>query len=191
MKVGMIRTAGLFLLGFYSASALAAGTPVARLDAVGDLNYSIYSQHLTTDNIKYSGTGRVGYGGGLLGDFGSNGILGIETGAIYTVRKINYTTSGTSIPGGTQDQVHIPVVALIGFNSLFSLIAGGFDEVPTGGDPHNNNYGVEGGLRLSVPIGGGTEFLADARYAHGFAVEPGDYRTNDLHLLIGLGFGGT
>lgn len=192
MKFRVVRTVGVALLGLSSASALAAGRSIMRLDAVGDLNYSIYSQHLTTNNIKYGGTGRMGYGGGLLGDFGVSHALGVETGALYTVRKINYTTSGTDIPGGTQDQVHIPLVALIGFNNIVSLVAGGFDEVPVGGDPHNNNYGLEGGLRLTVPLGaGGTQFLADARYAHGFAVQPGDYRTNDVHLLIGFSIGGT
>lgn len=183
-------------LAFPVASAHAeGGNPILRLNVVGDLNWNVYSRSFTQNSINYNGTGTLGYGGGLLVDLGLANAVGVESGALYFVRKANIdTAAGTNpnavVPSGEMDVVHVPVDLILGLNDIVSVIGGVFDEIPVNSTSGNNNLGVGGGLRISLPVGGGTDFIADGRFNHGLSEQNG-FHTNDIHLLVGLSFGGT
>ena len=176
-------------------SSVALAEPVARISVAGDLTYNVYSQSLTSNSQNYNGTGSLGYGGGLLAEFGIPGGPGIETGAIFFLRKVNVDVAAGPLgnfvfPVGNQYQIHIPLLLRFGVGSLISIAGGGFYEIPTDNSSRNKNVGLEAGLRVGIPTGMSSQLFVDARYAHGLTDQIGGFKTNDIHLLIGLELGG-
>lgn len=178
-----------FLAASVAAPALAPSESQAavRLSLAGLMNYNVYSSSF--------GSGDLGFGGGFLGTLGSEGGLGVEFGTLYFMREVNLDAGATIDPGfplAEQEQLHLPLLLRFGVQDLVSFGAGVFYEEPIG-QGRRNNYGVEGSLRFSIPAGTATQVFLDGRFAHGIPLQgnatTGDFRTNDLFVLLGMTFG--
>lgn len=169
----------LAAVGFFTVSAHAA----TNVSLVGALNYGLKSNSGTEPltGATFETKGALGYGGGLLLNFGS-GNTTFELGAIYFSKGVKTTAT---LAGVTNEEtlraasVQIPVMVRFGGNTSFGI--GGFYELSleTGG---GSDYGLIAGPRFNL----GKALFADARYAYGLK----EGNTSNAMLLIGYKFGG-
>jgi hypothetical protein len=149
--------------------------------------------NLTYQGIAVTATGKLGLGYGALVGTRFSPYWGIETGTIYVQR--NYTETGEFL--GTQFSLdvntkafHFPLGIRIYLGNLLSLEAGGyFESSPDSDSESGTNYGVQGGLRFSLPLSKSAALFAEARYNQGLK-DYGGYKTSDLvFALVGVTFG--
>ena len=121
----------------------------ARVAILGGADYSLYSNSSTIGTSSVDVKGGLGYGGGLVFDFGK-----FESGVIYRKYAINTTTttSGSSIAAATHTSLlEVPALYRLGSGNN-TLGLGGFYELVlgTGG---GSNYGLTAGPRFATTNG--------------------------------------
>lgn len=179
----MMIKKSLFALLALAASLAGSINAEAGVSLVGALNYGLNSETGTdpATGLSVETKGGLGFGGGLLLDFGMGG-ASIEVGGLFLSKSIKSTTTVLGIPiedSVNASSVHVPV--MVRFGGMTSFGVGGFFEasLESGG---GTDYGVVGGPRFSMP--GGLFF--DGRFAYGLK----DGNSMNAMLLVGFKFGG-
>lgn len=133
--------------------------------------------------------GKFGFGGGLIGELMVSPRAGIELGGIYLARKVGVSFGGTELMEVSGKTIYVPVAVRFHPNRILSLQAGGFADASIESDG-DVNYGLQGGLRISVPVSGSAALFAEGRYNYGLKDYAG-FKHSDLVLaMVGLTFGG-
>jgi hypothetical protein len=149
------------------------------------------STSFTHQGVEISAKGKLGFGGGALFGTRFSPYWGIEAGTIFLQR--NYTESGefVGIPFSVDvvsQAVHFPLGLRIYLGSLLSLQAGGFYDSSLESDT-GSNYGVQAGVRLSLPLTQSIAFFAEGRHHQGLK-DQGGIKVSDLAFaLVGITFG--
>jgi hypothetical protein len=134
-------------------------------------------------------TGKLGFGAGFLAETWIARRLGIEAGAAYLDRKYGRTVGG--VDSGTtasSDSILMPAGLRWHAGRHLSLELGGFYDhsLESGG---SDNYGVQGGLRISLPLGHANSLFAEGRYDLGLKDFGGTKESDVLFALVGITFG--
>ena len=178
-----------------------------RIALVGAGTMPTATETLTPSNRILEG--QIGYGAGVLIGLPLGSHMEFETGGIYGQFIFDRTIAGaTTLLAGWN--VHVPFVFNYWFNRHIALSVGGFADSGIGkfsnsGTPttlsygdlgiRNVNYGLEGGLGFSFPLGGAS-LIIDGRYSYGLREMRIDTSIgqstiiNNVVGLVGLRFGG-
>ena len=195
MKFNKIVLLVTLLLATLSTNSFAAST----LTLVGGLN----SSEANPDSAYLSPDGN-GYQAGVLFEAPIKSKLGIEVGALYDVRKYQYSIRplGVRVNGTVESKgIQIPVAFRLHFLKIFSLGVGGFYEFissatasaringtgPTTRATTNvddSDYGALASLGIHLPLGKKVVLRADARYLYGMTSD----KTREIQALAGIGF---
>lgn len=170
----------------------------------GALILSVFG--VANENVKEVNSGErdksYNFGVGGLVEANVNGILGIETGAIFIKRQYEYSAAGASLVQQV-DRLHIPVVAKFWPTNYISLGVGPFISFKTGSVDNTLNIGgvdvgtiqssadddVEFGYDLTAglnfAVAEKTGIFVEARYSSPFEKENSeDYE--ELSALAGV-----
>lgn len=191
--IGLL-TAGLFL----STSAMAArpGDGELILSVFGLANQSKEQASSSESKDSYN------YGGGGLVEANINGVVGIETGALFVKRQYEYSALGSTLVQEVS-RFHIPVMAKFWPTNFLSLGVGPYMSVKTGSVKNSLNIGgvdvgsvdtnadddVEFGLDIAAAVTASlsdkTGLFLEARYSKPFKEEDSvDYES--LTALAGV-----
>src|SRR5579885_2498578 len=189
----------LVILGVLSFGTSSANAGMMHFSIFGDGTWSQPDQTGATFSSK------LGYGGGAQVEFGLGPMAGLEIGAIYLSRKFNESPSTLDT---TTTYVQVPVQLRYWVGRYFTIGVGGYYAFAVGdvkfsdgsSVPYStvgfkkNDYGLLGSAGLNFPMGPGTAFFAEGRYAYGLDDQNDPAQTNstkwrDIQVLVGLRFG--
>ena len=150
----------------------------------------VYPQTVSGDILGVSSEfkGKLGFGGGAALEVMLGQKVGLEFGGTYMIRKIDFTALGATTEL-ERKAVYIPAGLRIHLSRAFSIQLGGFYDLnlESADDPY---YGLQGGVRVDIPLGGTTSLFVDARYNYSLK-EVSGFKFNDLVLAsVGIAFGG-
>jgi hypothetical protein len=150
---------------------------------------------------------KLAYGGGALVEFRLGGRTGLELGALYYMRAVEFTAGTIAM---TMTSIHAPVSFNYWFNRVVSISLGGFFnnalgklKFEPGGEQDysalsqkKTDFGALGGLRFNIPLGASAGLRLEGRYLYGLsnlddpAVAGGSTKMADIQMFAGLTFGG-
>jgi hypothetical protein len=154
--------------------------------------FSVYGSGVLPQTVSLGGgvdvKGKVGFGGGAMIEGMLNPTIGAELGAMYLARQFTLEAGGVSADFPSVASIFVPAGLRVHANRYLSIEGGGFFDysLETGNDI---NYGVQGGLRLSIPMGASSSLFFEGRYDLGLKDFSGTKRSDLVLALVGLTFG--
>ncbi|MBC7691559.1 MAG: hypothetical protein H7222_07295 [Methylotenera sp.] len=176
-----VLTAGMTTLVAFSAAAADNNGPM--FSVVGS---AIQSQSRESGN-GITLDGKLGLGGGLLVAIPTGHDFGFEIGGLYFNRKFDKIGSNVTNTGFSQKSIYVPADFRFGLAEVLSLGLGGYYDLALDGG-NDNDYGLQGGLRLSFPMAATTAFILDGRYSYGLRTDVFGSRSKDIIAMAGFTF---
>jgi hypothetical protein len=161
----------LALVLFLAPNAFAAGE--GMFSVVGGVDYNLNSDSLTVGNRTASIKGGLGFGFGVLKDFGAN----FEVGVLYLSKKFNTTVTGGADSSTSVSTYEVPFMLHTSGSAIRFGIGGFFDSADSSSD-----YGLTAETRFGGANGG---VFLDLRF--NYALKTGN--TKDLLAFVGYAFG--
>ena len=182
LKATFLRSSALALIGIFSANPAQA---LVSFGLKGGINLNtIAATNAAGNSVSSYTTQGMGYEGGLGVDIGL-GPIGVLVDVLYAHRSVGFGSGAIALVTGSDlsyNSLLVPVQARFSIIPMLSLTGGGFYSMVLGdgtltsaagtdttfvfADSAKSDFGLVGGLSISLPLGV-TTLTLEARYLYG------------------------